>query len=237
MIPHDTAALALAQADPEVTVEGLLGLVFLAAVAVGVLLGLGTAALAVYRYRRRGDPQLRALVVGLVLIAVAPLPFRVFVTGTVPQVLRLSVPPVVQAVGLVAVLWAMYGDPRADTTAWIRVPTPADVVVILAAIAVAATAVLVGGILESNPLLLSAAAPVAALGTFVACQAGRAAYRYRSPAMASLALGILLLAALPTPIAALLVAVDTLPDVLVVLLFVGSLVGGEAAMFATLAIR
>lgn len=218
------------------TVEGTLGAVFLACLALTVLLGLATAGLAVYRYRNRGDPTLRAFVVGLVLVAVAPLPFRIFIAGTVPPVLRDIVPPILQTLGLVAILWAMYGDPRSTGWHLSHRPTPGDLLVVGLSVALAATVAL-GGIFESDSVIVFVAAVVAGLATFVAGQAARAAYRYRSLAMGSLSVGILCLAALPMPVSVVLAAVGGFPEPVVVGLLFGVVLAGEAAMLVTLLYR
>jgi len=231
------AVARLARSPPEMTIDGPLRLVFIVAVVLSVLLGLATAVLAVYRYRQRGDPALRALVVGLVLVAVAPLPFRVFVAGTIPPTVRLLGPAAFQTAGLIAILWAMYGDPRSDARFGVRRPTTADLVVVTGSVAAAATSVFVGGNWESRLGVLVVAGSVAALATFVAFQAARAAYRYRSPTMASLSVGIFLLAALPVPVGSVLVAIEFLPDAVVVATVLGAILLGEMAMFVTLAYR
>ncbi|MFC4450211.1 hypothetical protein [Halorussus aquaticus] len=78
---------------------------------------------------------------------------------------------------------------------------------------------------------------VVGLGTFVAGQAIRTAYRYRSPAMGSLSVGILSLAVLPMPISVILVATVSLSEAFVVGLVLGFVLVGEIAMFATLLYR
>jgi hypothetical protein len=227
----------LAQQDATMSVGGPLGAAFLVSVALVVVLGLATAGLAVYRYRNRADPTLRAFVAGLVLIAVAPLPFRVFLAGTVPQTLRDVLPPAFQTLGLLAILWAMYGDPRSADGLPIRRPTAGDLAVVGLSTALALATVLLGNAVASRWPALIASAVVVAFATFVAGQAARAAYRYRSPAMASLSVGIVCLAALPVPTGAVLLAAGGVPDAVVVGLVSGALLVGEAAMFATLLYR
>lgn len=234
------AAVPLAppvQAETTATVQESLAVVFLATVVVSVLLGAATATLAVVRYRRHGDPSLRAFVVGLVLVAVAPLPFWVFVVGTVPPLAREVAPPVVQTVGLLSLLVAMYGDPRSDGRRWRESVTRRDGVVVAVALAAAAVAVGLGARSGSSLPALAAAGVVVALSATVAGQAARAAYRYRSRSMASLSVGILLLATLPTPVGAALVVAGSLDGAFAVGVVGGSILAGEAAMFATLALR
>ncbi|MFC7136682.1 hypothetical protein [Halobaculum litoreum] len=240
--PQAAAAAAVplappAQADAAATVpEPFVG-VFVAAVALSVLLGVATATLAVVRYRRRGDPSLRAFVVGLVLVAVAPLPFRVFVVGTVPAVARDAAPPVLQTAGLLALLVAMYGDPRTEGHRWREAVAARDAVVVALALAAAVATVALAARYESSVAVLSAAGVVVALSATVAGQAARAAYRYRSRSMATLSAGILLLATLPVPVGALLRTAGSVDGALAVGVVTGAILLGEAAMFATLAFR
>ncbi|MFC7098460.1 DUF7521 family protein [Halobaculum marinum] len=225
------------QAESTVTVpEPLVGL-FIVSVGLSVLFGLATATLAVVRYRRRGDPSLRAFVVGLVLVAVAPLPFWVFLIGTIPPTVRGVVPPLFQTAGLLALLWAMYGTPDPDGRRLLRAITRGDLLVVaLAVVAAAVTGVLTGQY-EPDPAGVVGAAFVVGLSTVVAAQATRAAYRFRSRSMATLSLGVLLLATLPTPVGALLLATDSFAPSVVVGVVTGAILLGEAAMFATLASR
>lgn len=229
-------ARLLAQRSPQVTVEGSLSVVFIVTLALIVAVGVATAGLAVYRYRNRRDPALRALVVGLVCITVAPLPFRVFIAGTVPSVLRDVVPIVFQTLGLCAILWAIYGDVDGGGDTVVGRPSVEDLVFGGVSVGIAAAAVAFGGLAEVGPVGV-AAAVAGAFATFVAIQAARAAYRYRSPPMASLSLGIVCLAALPLPVSAVLFTAGTLPDAVVVGVVNGIVLVGETAMFATLAYR
>ncbi|WP_277553272.1 hypothetical protein [Halobaculum limi] len=236
----DAAAVPLAlpaQADTTVTVQEPLVGVFVAAVVLSVLLGAATATLAVVRYRRRGDPSLRAFVVGLVLVAVAPLPFWVFVVGTVPPLARAVAPPLLQTTGLFALLIAMYGGPRSTERRWWESVTVRDAVIVAFALAAGVLTVALAARYESSVVALVAAGVVVSLSTTVAGQAARAAYRYRSRSMATLSLGILLLATLPTPVGATLLVVGSFDGAFVVGIISGAILLGEAAMFATLAFR
>ncbi|WP_132059333.1 hypothetical protein [Halorussus amylolyticus] len=243
-VPTATRTLAIlaveasrvAQREPRMTVDEPLGLAFIVTVVLAVLLGVATAGLALYRYRARSDPGLRSFVVGLVLIAVAPLPLRIFVEGTVPPVLRDVFLPIFETLGLLAILWGMYGDPRPTDGRLIHRPTTRDLAVVGLSLAFATATVGVGVLLGSGAAILAAGA-VVALATFVAGQAARAAYRYRSLAMGSLSLGVLCLVAFPTPVSVLLRAAGPVPDVLVVGLISGAVLVGEAAMFVTLVYR
>ncbi|WP_313692072.1 hypothetical protein [Halorarum halobium] len=234
-LPGATAVLA--QGQPRVFVEGTLGLLLAATIALALLIGLATAGLAVSRYRNRRDPALRSLVVGLVLITVAPLPFRIFVVGTVPPVVRDAAPPIVQVAGLLAVLWAMYGDPRTSDGRLRDRVTRGDLLVVAVAVSLAATTVLVGELWRSGALVLVGLSFVVALSTFVAGQAARAAHRYRSPAMASLSVGIFFLAALPSPVGAALLVAGHVPEPVVVGVVSGAILLGETAMLLTLVYR
>ncbi|MFC7068167.1 hypothetical protein [Halobaculum lipolyticum] len=236
----DAAVATLAppvQADTTVTVQEPLVGVFLATLVLSVVLGAATATLAVVRYRRRGDPSLRAFVVGLVLVAVAPLPFRVVVVGTVPALAREVAPPLFQTAGLLALLVAMYGDPRTEGRRVREAVTGRDAVVVAVALAAAVATVALAARYESNAAALAAAGVVVALSTTVAGQAARAAYRYRSRSMATLSLGVLLLATLPTPVGATMLVVGSVDGALAVGVANGAVLLGEAAMFATLASR
>lgn len=232
-----TPAATPAQRGARVTVEGTVGLALVGAVAVAALLALATAGLAVSRYRNRDDPVLRAFVVGLVLTAVAPLPFRLFVAGTVPPVLRDALPPAFQTLGLAAVLWAMYGDPRSGGGSPVHRPTRGDLLVVVPSVALGVATAALGGVFGSGTVVAAVSAAVVALATFVAGQAARAAYRYRSPAMASLSVGVLCLGALPPPTLALLLAAGVVPDAAVFGAVAATVLVGEAAMFAALAYR
>lgn len=167
------------------------------------------------------------------LITVAPLPFRIFVAGTIPAAVRTAVPAIVQTLGLLAVLWAMYGDPRETDSRLLHLPTGSHLLVVRAALSLAALTVVAGDLWESHVAVLVGLPSVVALSTFVAGQAARAAYRYRSPAMASLSIGILFLAALPSPLGAVLVQSGPIPNAVVS----GAILIGEAAMLLTLVYR
>jgi hypothetical protein len=224
---HALASATLAS-EPTVSLGDSAALVVIAILVCAVVLGVLTAALAVYRYRQRADPALRALVVGLVLVAVAPLPFRLYAAGSIDPVLRELAPPVLQTAGLAAILYAMYGDPRSRTDPLRDVVTRADLVVVAGALAMAATTAV---------LVIAVVCLVVATGTFVAAQAARAAVRYRSITMASLAAGVVLLVVLPTPLGALLLTTGVVSTAIVLAALSASILLGEAAMLATLASR
>ncbi len=229
-------ASRFAQQDFQVTVDGTLGVVFIIGVALIVFLGVATAGLAIYRYRNRNDPALRAFVVGLVLVAVAPLPLQVFIAGTVPERLRSVLLPIFQTMGLLSILWAMYGDSRSSEVRLIRRLTSGDLSVVTVSLILAISTVVFRGHSTIGPLVLGTVLVVVGLGTFVAGQALRAAYRYQSPAMGSLSVGILSLVVLPMPISVILSTVS-FSKALLVGLILGFVLVGEIAMFATLLYR
>jgi hypothetical protein len=209
--------------------------VVIAILGCAVVLGVLTAGLAVYRYRRQADPALRALVIGLVLVAVAPLPFRVYASGSIDPVLRELAPPVFQTAGLLSILYAMYGDPRPRTEPLRSLLTRADLLVVVAALVLGVTTAFFGSVFGPPPVVLAVVSGVVAAGMFVAAQASRAAIRYRSVTMTSLALGVVLLVVLPTPLGALLLTTGVVSEAVVLTALSASILLGEVAMFAALA--
>ncbi|WP_267643942.1 hypothetical protein [Haloarchaeobius amylolyticus] len=234
---HLTENVATMQSDPNISIAEWQAMVIIAVLGISFLLALVTAGLAVYRYRRQADSALRALVVGLVLVAVAPLPFRFYVSGTISPAIRELAPSIFQLAGLLAILYAMYGNPRPRAGRLVRDITRSDLAVVSAALAIGLLTSLVGNLFGPSPIALAGVSIVVTIGMFVTGQALRAAVRYRSPTMASLAVGIFLLAVLPTPLSAILLSTGSISDAIVLWVLSLSTLAGEVAMFLTLVYR
>jgi hypothetical protein len=184
---------SLADASP-------VGLAATLAVGLAALLALAIVGRVVGRYRADPDPSLRALAVGISLVAAAPLSLLFVDLGLLPDRLRYVAGSLVQTIGLLAVLRGMYGPAGADRR-WATRST-ADLVVAALALgtgtAVAAGTVLLGG---SGPLSATALGVVVVGGTFVAGQAARAYRRRGDPRMLALSAGTLSLVVVSTPAA------------------------------------
>lgn len=218
-----------------VPVETLAGLVVLLAVGLALLVAIR----AVQGYRRNADPSLRSLVVGICLVAVVPLPLQVVDVGLVPDTARYALGATAQAVGLLAILSAMYG-PRLSRAGSAReqgavVRSAGDSVVASVAVVVA---VLVGWGLAAVGgvgLFTVALTPtVVGGGVFVAGQALRAYRRRGDTRMATLAGGILAVVAGPVPTA---LVVAGRADATVALAAVSVIAVGQALLLVTLSGR
>ena len=188
------------------------GLAATIAVGLAVVLGLAIVGRVVGRYRADAGPSLRALAVGISLIAAAPLIFLVVDVGLLPDRLRYVGP---------ARRWA----------------TRSSGDLIVAALAFGTgTAVGVGTMLlgGAGPLPATALGLVVVGGTFVAGQAGRAYRRRGDPRMLTLAVGTLFLVVAPSPTA--LALADQEPAT-AALGYAGFFVFGQALLLATLSGR
>ncbi|MFC5368892.1 DUF7521 family protein [Salinirubrum litoreum] len=216
-------------------VETLATLVVVLAVGLALLV----AVRAIRGYRRNADPALRALVVGICLVAVVPLSMQVVDVGLVPDTARYAVVAVAQALGLLAILSAMYGPrrgpPRSAGEGGSAPLSPGDPVVagiaVVAAVLVGWGLATVGGV---GVPTLALTASVVGGGVFVAGQAVRAYRRRGDPRMATLAGGILAVVAGPVP-TALVVAGSA--DATVALAAVTVIAVGQALLLVTLSGR
>jgi hypothetical protein len=184
------------------SVAGTSPVALAATLAVGLssLLGLVIVVRVVGRYRADPDPRLRALAVGISLVAAAPLAFLFLDVGLLPDRVRYVVGSLFQGVGLLAILRGVYGPGVADRR-WAR-QSAADLV--LAALAsgtgttVGVGTVLLGGAKPPAAIVLGV---VVAGGTFVAGQAARAYRRRGDLRMLALSSGTVSLVVVPTPVA------------------------------------
>ncbi|WP_440991514.1 hypothetical protein [Haloarchaeobius baliensis] len=219
-------SLGLGDASPVVLAATL-------AVGLAALLGLVIVVRVVRRSRTDPDSSLRALAVGISLVAAAPLAFVFLDVGLLPDRLRYVAGSVVQGVGLLAVLWGMYGPAGAERR-WAE-RSSADLVVVALALAVG-TAVgvamaLVGG---AGTLAAGTLAVVVTAGTFVAGQAARAYRRRADPRMLALSAGTVALVVAPNPAALVLLGRGPAHAALG---YAGFLILGQALLLVTLSER
>jgi hypothetical protein len=209
------------------------GLTATLAVGLAALLALAIVGRVVGRYRAGPDPSLRALAVGISLIAAAPLAFLFLDVGLLPDRLRYVAGSLVQTVGLLAVLRGMYG-PAGAGRRW-ATRSSADLAVAALAFgtgtAVGAGTILLGG---SGPLAATALAVVLVGGAFVAGQAARAYRRRGDPRMLALSVGTLSLVVAPTPAALVLLGRGPAAAALG---YAGFFVLGQVLLLATLSGR
>lgn len=170
------------------------------AVGLAALLGLVLVVHVARRYRADPDPSLRALAIGVSLVAAAPLGFLFLDLGLLPDRVRYVAVSLLQGGGLLAILRGMYGPAGAERR-WAQ-RSMGDLVVAALALGTgttvgAATALSSG----SRPVAATVIGGVAAGGTFVAMQAARAYRRHGDRRMLALAAGTISLVVLPTPAA------------------------------------
>jgi hypothetical protein len=222
-LPSLAPLQSLADASP-------VGLAATITVGLAALLALVIVGRVVGRYRADPDPSLRALTVGISLVAAAPLVLLFVDVGLLPDRLRYVTGSLVQTVGLLAVLRGMYG-PAGAKRRWATRST-ADLVVAALALgtgtAVGAGTVLLGG---ASPLPATALGVVVVGGTFVAGQAARAYRRRGDPRMLALSMGTLSLVVVPTPAALVLLGRGSAAAALGYAVF---FVLGQALLLATL---
>jgi hypothetical protein len=207
------------------SVETLAAAVSLLAVGLALLV----AVRAVRGYRRNADPALRALVVGICLVAVVPLSVQFVDLGLVPDTVRYVVGATAQAAGLLAILSAMYG-PDASVTRSAGDPVVAAVAGGFALVVGYGLAT-AGGV---GPVTVAVTATVVGGGVFVAGQALRAYRRRGDPRMATLAGGLLAVVAGPVPTA---LVVAGRADAAVALAAVTVIAVGQALLLVTLSGR
>jgi hypothetical protein len=202
-------------------------------VGLAALLALAIVGRVVGRYRADPDPSLRALAVGISLVAAVPIGLLFVDVGLLPDRLRYVAGSLVQTVGLLAVLRGMYGPAGADRR-WATRST-ADLVVAAMATgsgtAVGAGTILLGG---AGPLAATALGVVVVGGAFVAGQAVRAYRRRGDPRMLALSVGTLSLVVAPTPAALVLLGRGPAAAALG---YAGFFVLGQVLLLATLSGR
>jgi hypothetical protein len=227
---HPRTARSLTPELPAAT-AGALGIETLATLVVVLAVGLAllVAGRALRGYRRHADPALRSLTAGICLVAVVPLSVQLVDLGLVPDTARYAVGAVAQALGLLAILSAMY-DPRQSVAGSAGDPVVAGIAVVVAVVVGWGLAT-VGGV--GLPTLALTASVVGG-GVFVAGQALRAYRRRGDPRMATLAGGILAVVVGPVP-TALVVAGSA--DALVALAAVTVIAVGQALLLVTLSGR
>lgn len=203
------------------------------AVGLAVLLGLTIVVRVVRRSRADADPSLRALAVGISLVAAAPLAFVFLDIGPLPDRLRYVSGSFVQGVGLLAVLRGMYG-PSGTERRWAE-RSSSDLVVAALAVAVG-TAVGVATALFGGASLVAAGtlAVVVTGGMFVSGQAARAYRRRGDPRMLALSAGTVALVVAPNPAALVLLGHGAAHAALG---YAGFLVLGQALLLVTLSDR
>ncbi|WP_276258785.1 hypothetical protein [Haloglomus litoreum] len=203
------------------------------AVGLAVLLGLAIVGRVVSRYRAAPTPSLRALVVGISLVAAAPLGFLFVDVGVLPDRLRYVTGSLVQTVGLLTIIRGMYG-PTGAGGSWAP-RSIADLVVAALGVGtgttVGAATVFLGG---SGPLAAATLGVVVLGGTFVAGQAARAYRRRGDRRMLALSAGTLSLVVVPTPAALALLSRGTAAAALG---YAGFFVLGQVLLLATLSDR
>lgn len=195
--------------------------------------GLGITALVVRRYRATSDIALKALSIGICLVAVVPLLFQFIDLAMIPDALRYLGATVAQGMGLVAIIWGIYGPVDSKTRLAPR-PSVGDLVVGAAGLLIGSV-VFVGGlrVTLASPFVLGLYAAVAGSGLFIGIQAFRAYWRRGNPRMLSLGFGLLFLVAAPGPVTFLAGSFVERSSVLA-LGYVGLLVVGQAFLLATL---
>lgn len=177
----------------EVTADGgsfLLVSLILGAAVLTIVFALWIA-LVVYRgYRRTGDRPALFLAWGIVLLAAVHTTLRfVLDTAGAPLVVTNSAAIASQIVGLVLILYAIYGHPERGARG-----TPQVATLLAFLLPVLVLSPDLGG---TEALLVGINAVAAALGAFVAIQAGRAYRRHASRPMLYLGVGIALLTVVP----------------------------------------
>jgi len=177
----------------EVTAEGgpllLVSLVLLASV-LTVVCGLWIAVVVYRGYRRTGNRPTLFLAWGIVFLTAVQTTLRVVLdTAGAPLVATNAAAVASQILGLVLILYAIYGRPERESLRTRYVPAFLPPVAVL---------------LAQPPALSGAEATIVAInvvaagiGTFVAIQAGRAHRRHASRPMLYLGIGIALLTAVP----------------------------------------
>lgn len=203
------------------------------AVALAALLALVIVGRVVARYRVDPDPSLRALAVGISLVAAAPLGFLFVDVGLLPDRLRYVAGSFVQTLGLLAVLRGMYGPAGADRQ-WATRSTGDMIVAAFAfgtGTAVSIATILVEG---AGPLATAALGVAVGGGTFVAGQAARAYRRRGDRRMLALSAGTLSLVVVPTPAALVLLGRGPAAAALG---YAGFFVVGQGLLLATLSGR
>lgn len=202
-------------------------------VGLAALLGLVVVVRVARRYRADPDPSLRALAVGVALVAAVPLTFLFVDLGLFPDRLRYVAGSLIQIVGLLAVLRGIYGPAGADCrwATW----SPADFVVAALSLgtgtAVGAATILLGG---AGSVAAAALGVVVVGGTFIAGQAVRAYRRRGDPRMLALSAGTLSLVVVPTPAALALLGQGPAAAALG---YAGFFVVGQALLLVTLSAR
>jgi hypothetical protein len=223
--------------SPLIQANGGLDVVALLAgggIILAIVFGLAITVLVVRRYRTTADGALRALVVGICLVAVVPLLFQFIDLTMIPDTLRYLGATVAQGVGLLAIVWGLYGPVDSKIGPAPR-PSASDLVVGTAGL-VLAMVLFVGGlrVTPTSPVVLGVYAAVAGSGLFVGVQAFRAYWRRGNPRMLTLGLGLLFLVAAPGPVTFLLVGRLGEHSSLLALWYVGLLVVGQVCLLATL---
>jgi len=176
---------------PELSVEG--GSV--TAVAVGILLALGTIALSswivlvAYRgYRESSERSILFLAVGIALTATVPTVARIVVpTVGGSALLSTAVAVAVQFSGLIWILYAVYGRPENGGSRAVGVAAIGSLFVFLAPLAAVDRGV------DQSVAITAVSAVTAVLGGVVAVQAYRGYRRYDRRPMLLLAVGVGLL--------------------------------------------
>jgi hypothetical protein len=224
--PSSAPFQSLADASPVALAATLL-------VGVAALLGLLVVVRVGRRYRADPDPSLRALAVGVSLVAAAPLAFLFLDVGLLPDRVRYVAGSLLQGVGLLAILRGMYG-PTGARRRWAARSTTDGVVAALAlgtGTAVGVVTVLPGG---ATPPVAGVLGVVVAGGAFVAGQAARAYRRRGDLRMLALSAGTVSLVVVPTPAALALLGRGPAAAALG---YAGFVVLGQALLLATLSRR
>lgn len=195
----------------DIAVDGgglVLALVALALVAATILIGIWVALIAYRGYRQTGDRPTLYLAAGIALLStVHTLTRLVLSSARVPSLLSDSMAVAVQFVGLLLVLYAVYGRPEQGGYR--------DLLsVLLGAVAVVASPfALLEVVTVDQSLIIAGVNGIAAIvGSFVALQAYRGYRRYRNRAMLLLAVGVGLLTVAPFVVSVVMHGVGSVSD-------------------------